>query len=380
MKKLLALLLFLIMLLPLATSCDSNNEDSSSSVQSEPDEPTYPYIDGNGYPVFRRASEPYKYINVQAREELAYNILDTILITSYDDMRTFMLQNLNQSSVSGIDEGLFLDNFVLAVYRDNNRKMKEYYCYSNLTPHKTVNNSYQLDFEYIFYLDKGYTMEIGPNTFDLVIIPTPKTEDGTSHVLSKATVGIREARHEYSLNVTISPEISDAGLDVVMNKLKISQNQYGEISFNSILTPAQSIVLETKFYQEQEQIEAFDAVFKNELICDYDTLLSRLRTYTDIAENDKITAEAFADHYVYVIAGKYANVGDFKSHNGYYTLDSEITDSGIYSDTDDIKPISISLILLPREKIHSPNDFKLYFRTISHFYKFTSANSEYNPF
>lgn len=378
MKKILALLLSLVMLLPLAVSCGDNPEESSSSEQDAPDEPSYPYIDGNGFPVFRRATSPYKYINVQAREGLVYNTFDTVLITSYDNMRTFMLQNLNQSSINGVDETLFEDNFILAVYRDNNRKTKEYYCYSALTPYKALNNSYQIDFEYVFYHDKGYTMEIGPNTFDLVVIPMPKSEDGTPQISPKSTIVLREARHEYSLSVRMSSELTDANL--VVNKTKISQNQYGETLFNSIEIPVQSIIVKTKFYEEPQEMEAFDAIFKKELICDYDTFISRLSAYTDYSENDKITAEVFNDYYVYVTTGKYGNVGDLKGHDGYYTLDSEVVDNGFYWDTDDIKPIAISFILLPREQIENPSTFKLYFRSIVHFYKFTLEYTEYNPF
>ena len=60
-------------------------------------------------------------------------------------------------------------------------------------------------------------------------------------------------------------------------------------------------------------------------------------------------------------------------------LDSE-TVSGGYDWTDDIKPILITFILLPKEKIDTPEDFTLHFRSIVHYYQFVMDNAENNPF
>ncbi|MBQ3040393.1 MAG: hypothetical protein IJD42_02225 [Clostridia bacterium] len=376
MKKALALMLAIIMLLSLLISCDDEQTSSSSESEAEP-QISFPYIDGDGFPVFRNATDTYKYINVQAKEELPYNALDTILVSSYEDMHTFALQNLNQSSVNGIDETVFTDHFILAVYRDNNRKMKEYYCYSNLTPHKTINNYYQLDFEYVSYLDKGYTMEIAPNTFDLVVVPMPKTDEGINEVTSRSTIGIRQARHEYSLRISSSAPDND--IDLTLNKPKIIRDQYGTMDFKSINEQMQSIVVRTKFFDEPEGFEEFKNVFKKELIVDYDTFVSRLTAYTDNASHNIITAETFNNHYVYVTSGRYSSVGDLKKHDDYYMLDSEIV-SGGYDWTDDIKPILITFILLPKEKIDTPEDFTLHFRSIVHYYQFVMDNAENNPF
>lgn len=382
MKRILSLFLLLAFCLCAFSSCnDDEGQGSSSESEKEsqsPEQVVYPYIDNDGFPVFRDSTEIYKHINVQAREELQYNPLDTIAIDSYDTLRTFMRQNLNQSSISGIDEAFFNESFLLAVYRDNNRKMKEYHCYSTLTPHKTLNYHYTLRLEYVSYPDKGYTMEIAPNTFDLVIIP--KSHSSTQNNINKLVVDIREYKHTYDLDVVMSSsDISDYDTTINAPTIK-SDGIFPELT--SIKTAYKTYNIATNVEHTNEDYNAFQSdINSNRVITDYDSFVSMLNKYTGMSELEGITNKTLDDHIIVVasLMSHYRHnelYGDIKKANGYYILDFEYM---IYSGrayTTDQKPITIDFVLIPKNDLSEGDEnITIHFRKISHLY---GCELEYN--
>lgn len=376
-KRILSLFLSLVLCLCAFPSCDdeesSQGESSSESTYESqaPEQVTYPYIDSDGLPVFRDSTDIYEYINVQAREELQYSPLDTIAIDSYDALRTFMLQNLNQSSINGIDESFFNENFLLAVYRDNNRKMKEHYCYSELVEHKTLNYHYTLRLEYMSYPDKGYTMEIAPNTFDLVKIP--KSLISTQNNINKLVVDIKEYRHTYNLDVTLSSsDIID--YDTTINKPTITKTGiFPELT--SVKTVYKAYNVDTNVEHEEQELNAFlSDISSNRVITDYDSFVSILNKYTAKSELEGITSKTLDDHIIVVTAlmSPYRHnelYGDIKKVNGYYILDFEYM---IYSGsgyTTIVKPITMDFVLIPRSAFsEGEENITIHFRKISHLY------------
>ncbi len=382
MKRILSLFLALVLCLSALSSCN-DNEDQGSSSESEvesqaPEQVTYPYIDSDGFPVFRDSTDIYEYINVQAREELQYNPHDTIVIDSYDALRTFMLQNLNQSSINGIDESFFNESFLIAVYRDNNRKMKEYHCYSTLTAHKTLNYHYTLRLEYMSYPDKGYTMEIAPNTFDLVKIP--KSHSSTQNNINKLVVDIKEYKHTYNLDVKMSSsDISD--YDITINKPTITKDGvFPELT--SVKTIYKAYNISTNVGYNDEDYNAFQSdIASNRVITNYDSFASILNKYTGKSELEGITSKTLDDHII-VVADQISHYrhnelyGDIKKANGYYMLDFEYMIYNGRAYTDDEKPITMDFVLIPRDAFSADDEnIIIHFRLISHLY---GAELEYN--
>jgi hypothetical protein len=378
-KRIMSLLLALVMCLCVFLSCDDNESTQSESSSEQTQDkfaPTqtsgFPYIDENGFPVLKNASFTYKHINLQAKEDLPYNTYDTKVIYNYETLRTFMLQNLTQSSINGIDDTFFEEYILLAVYRDNGRKMKEYYSYSALSPLAfNHGNHMTVDMEYLLYPDKAYTMEIGPNTFDFVVIPL-------SHISAKnnaqnLVISVKHRQHIYSKNTYVSSEnlldysvgsnpLSVEVINVQNVRLSSIKNQY---EFYSFYTKGNATVPTTVF----ADYESFSSFAQNNL--------------TDEEINtafSKITESTFNDYYVFPStlsqgADMYSSFGDIRQNGEHYIIDLECMN---YPYIDSPAVEMIDFVLIPKGEIANPNA-TVYIRKTTHSYELKTQDAP-NPF
>ena len=146
------------------TSEPSSSSDVSSS-ESSFDKLTY----DNGFPVFERPKDEYAVHNIQGKQGLSHMLYDRWIINDYESFSDFLLEKTGLTMFDNITKDTFDENFVVAIYRNDDMRITKNYSYSNL---KNKNGEWFLTFEYTIY----YTIDIpdvvsSSNSFDLVVIP-----------------------------------------------------------------------------------------------------------------------------------------------------------------------------------------------------------------
>ena len=192
MKKLLSLLLAMLLCLGVLVACDTPEESSSSSSSKASSsefstEMVFPVVP-------HQVKIEYAHYNVVVNEVLveASENFQKWIFNDYSAFGKFASTSFGANIPSSLNEEIFEDNFIIAIYRKHDF-FRENYCYGDFY-FDSNDSKYSITFEYTVYPDKLQDQMIVPDSIDIVVVPKAECDK----VVSEENILIKALEHKYT--------------------------------------------------------------------------------------------------------------------------------------------------------------------------------------